>query len=179
MKPLPFQRELMRRAIAFTTVFLWWAGVANAQVDRIDIWQPGLYSFAMRQLTPDAGESSGYLTKIIGAKLEIATTEIPGCLNSKFGFRYKLVGAPIGEKQQIKIVIRFPPPGLHRPDGQVFLTSNTYPEPAIGTVHYKGYGFDEDWEIVPGTWTFEIWQGEHKMAEQSFQVSKECGNPTS
>ena len=41
---------------------------------------------------------------------------------------------------------------------------------------YSGYSFDDPWEIVPGTWRFEIWLGGRKMAEQSFNVSKECGD---
>ena len=41
---------------------------------------------------------------------------------------------------------------------------------------YSGYSFDDPWEIVPGTWRFEIRLGGRKMAEQSFNVSKECGD---
>jgi hypothetical protein len=35
-----------------------------------------------------------------------------------------------------------------------------------------GYQFGHDWEIVPGTWTIELWDGDRKLASQSFQVVK-------
>ena len=34
----------------------------------------------------------------------------------------------------------------------------------------RGYGFDEPWEVVPGTWTLEIWQGDRKLLEKSFEI---------
>ena len=41
---------------------------------------------------------------------------------------------------------------------------------AIGSVHWRGYGFDQRWEIVPGVWTIEIWQGDRKLLEHSFTI---------
>jgi hypothetical protein len=43
-------------------------------------------------------------------------------------------------------------------------------EEKIGAVAYNGYTFDEDWELVPGTWIFEVWEGDRKLASQSFDV---------
>ena len=42
----------------------------------------------------------------------------------------------------------------------------------IGETAYLGYGIENDWEIVPGTWTFEIWYSGRKLAEQSFTLSR-------
>lgn len=35
---------------------------------------------------------------------------------------------------------------------------------------YVDYGFDDPWELVPGTWTIELWHGDRKLATQSFTV---------
>jgi Domain of unknown function (DUF3859) len=35
------------------------------------------------------------------------------------------------------------------------------------------YQFGHDRETVPGTWTIELWDGDRKLASQSFQVIKE------
>jgi hypothetical protein len=42
----------------------------------------------------------------------------------------------------------------------------------IGKVLYFGYGFENDWELVPGTWTFEIWFQGRKLAVEQFTVVK-------
>jgi hypothetical protein len=42
----------------------------------------------------------------------------------------------------------------------------------IGQVLYFGYGFENDWELVPGTWTFEIWSDGRRLAEEKFTVIK-------
>ena len=45
-------------------------------------------------------------------------------------------------------------------------------ETSIGPREIAGYQFGHDWEIVPGTWTIELWDGDRKLASQSFQVVK-------
>jgi hypothetical protein len=42
----------------------------------------------------------------------------------------------------------------------------------IGTLCLLGYGFDNDWEIVPGVWTEQIWYQDRTLAERSFTVSE-------
>jgi hypothetical protein len=40
----------------------------------------------------------------------------------------------------------------------------------IGSVSYIGYGFDHDWELVPGPWVLELWYGSRKLATHTFNV---------
>jgi hypothetical protein len=40
----------------------------------------------------------------------------------------------------------------------------------IGDAYLDGYGFNEQWEIVPGTWTLQIWQGNRKLLERDFAI---------
>jgi hypothetical protein len=42
----------------------------------------------------------------------------------------------------------------------------------IGETLYLGYGFENEWEIVPGTWTFAVSYQGKELAKQSFTVSK-------
>jgi hypothetical protein len=42
----------------------------------------------------------------------------------------------------------------------------------IGDIHLFGYTFDSAAELIPGVWTFEIWQEDKKIAEQRFEVTK-------
>jgi len=40
----------------------------------------------------------------------------------------------------------------------------------IGTVAYDGYAMENNWEVLPGPWTFQIWYQDQKLAEQTFTV---------
>jgi hypothetical protein len=42
----------------------------------------------------------------------------------------------------------------------------------IGQINYRGYVFENDWELVPGAWTIELWDGKRKLASQTFDVVK-------
>jgi uncharacterized protein VirK/YbjX len=33
---------------------------------------------------------------------------------------------------------------------------------------YDAYGFHEDYEMVEGDWTFQIWHKDNKLVEQTF-----------
>ena len=42
----------------------------------------------------------------------------------------------------------------------------------VGEVHYVDIEFDDESDLVIGTWTFEIWDGNRKLASQNFEVFK-------
>lgn len=43
----------------------------------------------------------------------------------------------------------------------------------LGNLTYFEMSFEDTWEMVPGKWTFEIWDGTRKFASQSFEVVKQ------
>ena len=72
----------------------------------------------------------------------------------------------------IREIVRFPPPGLRDPGrGKSFAWFEYDRVTKIGSGAFSTYGFDYDWEKVPGTWTFEYWYGDRKLAEQAFTVA--------
>lgn len=62
---------------------------------------------------------------------------------------------------------------VHRTRQSSPATIATIEPTRIGTMEIAGYQFRQDWEIAPGTWTIELWDGDRKLASQSFQVVKE------
>jgi hypothetical protein len=129
-------------------------------VARIDVLDRGIYDVVLGVTTTHA-------------TLEQSTTTIPGKLRQEFGLRYEIAGAPTGARVMLDVVIKYPPPGMDDPT-----QLNTVVERGFSTVKeigetvYLGYAFDYLWEIVPGTWSFEIWYQGRKMAEQKFTVTK-------
>ncbi len=70
----------------------------------------------------------------------------------------------------IRSVIKFPAPGLQRPGGRLYVESVEKKEVRIGQPSLHGYGFDEEWELVPGEWVFEIWYRQARIIKQTFTV---------
>lgn len=62
-------------------------------------------------------------------------------------------------------------PEMTLPDGSVATGSDYIMKGKVSVnqvIAYTGYGLDEDYELVEGDWTFEIWYQDKKMIEQKF-----------
>jgi len=62
-------------------------------------------------------------------------------------------------------------PEMTLPDGTVTTGSDFEVKRKVSSNHvivYTGYGFDEDYELVEGDWTFQIWYKDKKLIEQKF-----------
>jgi Domain of unknown function (DUF3859) len=73
----------------------------------------------------------------------------------------------------LKYVTRIPAPGIRNPQtGNVTMTNVFYQEHKIGEELYRLYRLTDRWEVVPGVWTLEIWDGDRKLLNQAFLVKK-------
>jgi hypothetical protein len=162
----------MRVLLAFLILAVG-AGSARAQskVDRIDIVEAGIFraQTATIEYAPDTATRQRNV--LSGTKLVAATTRIEAKIGVHFGMRYRLVGRPNNATAKLISITQYPAPGLRNPlvgkpqargEHSLFAT--------IGTINYRGYVFEHDWELVPGIWTFEIWDGQRKLASQAFEV---------
>ena len=62
-------------------------------------------------------------------------------------------------------------PEMTLPDGSVSTGSDYTLKGKVSSnqvIAYTGYGLDEDYELVEGDWTFEIWYQDRKLIEQTF-----------
>jgi hypothetical protein len=88
-----------------------------------------------------------------------------------FGILYKIVGPTNPTKVSGEMCILFPKPMTDPKTGKSsnrFLMKRSY---TPGEVTYNGYAFDDQWEIIPGIWIFEVWVEGQKLAEKSFTVT--------
>lgn len=149
------------------------ANAADPLVERVDIVDAGIYTVAVGEETPDPTAPTGTIAAPITATLVAATDTIPGRPGLEFGFRYIVVGEPGGAEVPLDFVIVYPPPGLVDPaEPEPLLESRYTRQKKIGETVYLGYGFEHDWEIVPGAWSFEIWHDGAKLADRSFRVER-------
>ncbi len=141
------------------------------RIDRIDILEAGIYSAEITKKIPDSNVPGGFKNEIGGFKLIKRTTTVPARLGTNFYFKYRVAGSPLKEKVDIRKVVRLPAAGMRGPKtGEVFYRYERLITVAIGESRYTGYTFEDAWEMVPGTWTIELWYQDRKLAEQSFTL---------
>jgi hypothetical protein len=165
----------MRRVSMFAMLLLapTLAAAEEVRIDRIEIVDSGVYAIEAGAATPDPNTPTGEVTAVETARNIEATTQIEARLGLEFGFRYTIVGEPAGGEATLDFVILYPDPGIRDPGEPSPLRESRYSRAKkVGETIYLGYGFENDWEIVPGAWTFQIWQGSRKLAEQSFRVTR-------
>ena len=164
----------MRTALTLLlfTAFLSSATYAQTpRVERIEITEFGIYEKKDTKTTDSPGTALGILheTEI---KLIQQTTTIPARPGITFGYRYKVIGRPANGKVTLKDVNIVPPPGLHNPaTGNTFYRKEVQTVRSIGKIAHSDYTLGSD-NLLPGTWTFQLWVGDRKLAEQIFTLVK-------
>ncbi len=145
----------------------------EARVDGIEIVGKGIYEVQTGAVTKDPSAPTGEIKAPDIFKLITATDTIPAAIGTEFGVEYRLTGMPDGAEATLHFVFAYPAPGIADPTSAKPILSDTFDrQKKIGAVNYLGYGFENPWELVPGTWTMEIWSGDRKLASESFTITK-------
>jgi hypothetical protein len=145
---------------------------ADARAEtRAEIFDAGIYELDFVRTVEAPNTASGTQSIVQNEKLLERTTCIPAARGIRFGFRYRVFGEPAGQVA-LRMVNHYPADGLRNPATNKVHYTGEVVQPAIagGISLYTGYGFDEDWEVVPGIWVFEIWYKGKLLASQKFEV---------
>ncbi len=141
----------------------------TSSVTEVQIIERGIYR-ARTVAQISAPGTTGVINLVRDAQLITNTTIIPGVVGVRFGLRYVAIGHFTSETS-LRLVITFPPGGLRNPEtGQVIHQNSHLISVANRARLYREYHFENHWEIVPGLWHFEFWDGRKKLAEQRFCV---------
>lgn len=144
------------------------------QIDRIDVVEYGIYTVNTESTLSAPGVAGGTRNIVSDIRHAATTRNVPAQKGVKFGYRFTVIGAPAGTIVPIHMVVILPLPGLRDPAMQKPFTRDEYDRTAgIGTTSFTTYSLDDDWEVVPGIWTFQIWYQGRKLAEQKFTVVKQ------
>lgn len=142
--------------------------LAHAQPS-IRIIEKGVYQAETTTRTMTQ-EATGVRNTVKNPRLISDTVLIYGKLGVRFGVRYVLSGTT-EPGLDLNLVIRFPAPGLRDPvAGKRYFESAQVLTIRAGAAYYWEYHFENDWEIVPGVWTFEFWSSATMLASQKFCV---------
>ena len=148
------------------------AAGAQAQVQRLDVTDYGLYTLDREISGRDPqGISLGTASNI---KHTATQRTVPAQIGTTFGFRYRVVGKPTGGTVDLKKVIVFPSPGLQTPSSSTPVSKAEFNvEATIGETNSELYTLEDNFELLPGTWTLEMWQGSRKLLSQNFKLDKQ------
>jgi Domain of unknown function (DUF3859) len=163
-------------AIASIAALLTNAGLAGAapRVDRAEILRPGIYSAEVTKRINDKSISTGNRNLVDKVHLVEITTLIHAKPNIFFGLEGMIVGAPNGTKVPVRIIWRYPKPGIVNPaTNRPKLTDDYMDSVIIGHKFQFFWELTRDWQIVPGEWSFEIWYGGRQLAKQKFTLVKD------
>ncbi len=145
----------------------------SVKVERIEVARPGTYEIEVGKPIPDAGVATGSRVEAAAYKSVKVGTEVEAKTGTIIGAELTIVGAPRRAKVPLKVVWRYPAAGLTNPESKVTKTSDEYNDTQlIGEKFPIFWGLTQDWHVVPGTWTLEVFQGDRKLMTQQFQITK-------
>lgn len=138
---------------------------------QVQIESFGTYQAEVKRVVSNPNAPSGYSNEIGKTSLIKKTDRIPLRKGLTFGVDVLPIGQNKGRPVRLKYAWRFPAPGLKNPEtGKTSLRDETLGEFVFGDSRIILYTFDVDFEMLPGQWLFEIWDGEKKLAEKSFTM---------
>lgn len=94
------------------------------------------------------------------------TVEIPACIGTRFGIKYRTSS---GWSAPVKIVVKHPMQTA--PDGRT-KSESSWDDVARAVVGYTGWHFEENYELVEGEWTFNVVINGNVVAAKTFNVTR-------
>lgn len=97
------------------------------------------------------------------------TDRIPIKKDTILGYQYRLSNLPDTPTVQLRRILRHPE--FRLPDGSVNTGSDYIINKRVEhneVFAYDVYALNENYEMVEGEWTFQIWYGDHLLVQQKF-----------
>lgn len=94
------------------------------------------------------------------------TDQVPVALGQVFGIHYSVDGSRPGKRIKLREVIR---------NSNAETSENTRTVTGAGNIF--AYSFDDEKELIPGEWQFELWHKGSMLASQSFFVAENIPVP--
>ena len=138
------------------------------------IFEYGIYNAQRKgRLRDNPDTNTGKINTLSVLEHGETTNRIPLVKDTYFAYRYRIYNflENDGKKPRVELRKVLIHPTMTLPDGS---TTNGWDRienegVSVGQViEFDGYVFNEDYELVEGEWTFQIWYRDKKMVEQKF-----------
>ena len=152
-----------------------WSTPAPATAQRADSGEVVEYGIIKPMSKPkdvkDANISTGSYTNYDELEITDETSTIPAKDGVVFGTSVKISGSPRGETAKLKVVWIYPEPGLKNPDTGVTKMRDEFPGGhTLGSTQHYYWTLGEPWTRVLGKWTFQLWQGDRRLVQKTFEL---------
>jgi hypothetical protein len=139
-------------------------------IEAVDRNWVGMYLVSQSRAVPDVRSPSGRRWATSAPPTPVTETDrIPARLGVRFGVGFTIRGTPAGQEVEGRRVWRFPP--MTNPATGITLSRSTNAiNCRLGEPCFSGQFLANEFELVPGTWSVEIWVGDTKLLEQSFTL---------
>jgi hypothetical protein len=146
--------------------------IEKSQGERIRIISCGIYSVdripGVSKVSPKAVTRLTYFSRTPPTLVKM-TDIVPAKIGTSFGFKLSI--RDIGVQEEVALTIKLSHPPMKEPGSVDTITT----QELEGVADYFrpfvfAYGFDRDWELVPGKWTFQVYCRGLLLAEKSFTV---------
>jgi hypothetical protein len=112
---------------------------------------------------PDTREGHVETGRDPGLRIDVATTDVPARLGVGFGPELQLTTDAAPRVLRMELT--------HPPMGDTAITQQAWSVPlSAGERTVAFYIFEHTSELVPGTWTFRLFDAETRVFEQAFEV---------
>ena len=148
------------------------AGTASAQrAKSVEVYEFGTYVANGAHYT-HAPSAQGIKIEGHDGYTHVETTRtITARIGARFGFRYRVTGTAPGVYAPLKMVWKFPPPGIVGADPKNPVELEVVEFDATSNDSYViTMSLESASDLVPGIWTFQIWSGDQILTEQKFEV---------
>lgn len=146
-------------------------GIAEAQtsIDGIKGIERGYMEITESKTINDSSISTGQRTEAT-ATLTKSANRIELAENVVFGFFFVLDGQPSNASAKMRVIWRYPDPGIKSGDKMKF--SDEYDaDILLNDKQWLYWNAGDIWRDVPtGIWTCELWYGERRITRQDFEV---------
>ena len=162
---------LVLSGVGLSAVGVSGASAQAARIERVDIVEYGIYT--VNEANCHRDDQGIQRCDRSDVRHAATTWTIPAQHGVEFGLKYRVVGAPKHAQVTLKRDWLLPPPGFLAPNKPAVTRLDRTDTVSVGDVTYVSYGFDDPWELVPGPWILEIWDGHRKLTSQTFTVVKQ------
>jgi hypothetical protein len=164
----------MLRAILASFIIALLCSCASPPPSGVHVDWAGTYSQLAGRRVNDSNSITGKFSLSDAWRPEQRTSLVRASLGTRMGIGYTFDGASQGAAVRHRVVWQFPERGITNPITKRHLTSFEWEQSCVtGSPCLAGQAFIEPWELVPGTWTVEVWAGGRRMLSESFLVSVE------
>jgi hypothetical protein len=142
-------------------------------VDRIEFTKYGIFKMDITKTVDGQDTGARTISEVKNWRIVETTNKIPAKIGTSFGVEYFVSGSPNDSKVNIIEKWVFPSKGILNPrDNKTYYNYEAQATIPPGTRRFIYMGLENEYDLIPGEWTLQLFYGDRKLAEKTFFVYK-------